>query len=155
MAINPNFSQQDVANRFEKFLEVVERRGTERMKRIGEMCIEHAREIPASIGFHDQTGNLRSSIGYAVFVNGISVHESYPQILGGTEGISKGKALASHVGAKYTQGVSLVVTAGMNYAVWVEARGKVVLTSTETLARQVVPEMMEQLITNIQKAIDS
>lgn len=121
------------------------------MQMLGEMCVTHAREIPKEIGFTDQTGNLRSSIGYMVFVDGVAVHESYE---GTPEGIKAGQDLSKKIGAKYKNGVSLVVTAGMNYAVHVEARGRDVLSSAEILAKKELPKMLDELKRNINKALE-
>ncbi len=123
------------------------------MQMLGEMCVTHARSVPASIGFTDQTGNLRSSIGYMVFVDGVAVHESFDQVQEGLEGVKTGQNLAKKWGAKYTHGVCLVVTAGMNYAIHLEAKGRDVLTSAELLAKQELPVMVAELKKNINQAI--
>ena len=102
----------------------------------------------------DQTGNLRSSIGYIVFVDGVAVGENYVPVSGGVEGVEKGKALAKKVGSTYKNGVCMVVTAGMNYAVHVEAKGRDVLTSAEHLAKQELPKILQELQTNIQRATE-
>lgn len=151
MAFVPNFSQSDIRARINKFLEVVERKQIERLQYLGEMCVTHAREIPPQIGFTDQTGNLRSSIGYTVFKNGIAVHAGYS---GTGEGMKAGQQLAEKVGAKYKAGISLVVTAGMNYAVYVEAKGRDVLSSAEILAKQELPKMLSELKRNINQALE-
>ncbi len=151
MGIDSKFNQQDIHARFEKFLKVIDKRIIQRLQYLGELCVTHARTIPASVGFNDQTGNLRSSIGYTVFKDGVSVQESYT---GTTDGVSKGKELAEKVGSKHSIGYSLVVTAGMNYALYVEATGRDVLTSAEILAKQQLPKMLEQLKANINKALE-
>lgn len=153
MGITPKFNQGIVRERFDKFIEAIERAQIKRLKYLGEMCVKHAREIPASTGFTDQTGNLRSSIGYMVFKNGVAVHEGYSQVKEGGEGIQAGKNLAMKVGAKYTEGIALVVTAGMHYAVYLEAKGRDVLTSAELFAKQELPKMVEDLKKNINRAL--
>jgi hypothetical protein len=153
MSIQPKFQPTDVRKRFERFIEEIEKKQIKRLKYLGEMCVKHAREVPASSGFTDQTGNLRSSIGYMVFKNSIAVSESYTQIKEGSEGILAGQTLAKKVGAKYTEGIALVVTAGMSYAVYLEANGRDVLTSAETLAKQELPKMVEELKKNINRAL--
>lgn len=153
MGIKANFDQGVVRKRFDKFIEAVERAQIKRLKYLGEICVKHAREVPASTGFTDQTGNLRSSIGYMIFKNGVAIHESYPQVKEGNEGVVKGQTLAKKVGAKYIEGVALVVTAGMHYAVYLEAKGRDVLTSSELLAKQELPKMVEDLKKNINRAM--
>jgi hypothetical protein len=73
------------------------------------------------------------------------VHESYEAVKSGTDGVQEGASLAKRVGAKYSKGIVLVVTAGMNYAVAVESRGQDVLTSAEILAERELPRMLESL----------
>lgn len=154
MSIQPKFQSSDVRKRFEKFIEVIEKRQILRLQYLGEMCVKHAREVPAEVGFTDQTGNLRSSIGYVIFKDGVAIHESYMQVKEGGTGVNVGLALAKRVGAKYTEGIALVVTAGMNYAIHLEAKGRDVLASAETLAKQELPNMVEELKKNINKALE-
>jgi hypothetical protein len=153
MGITPAFKQEDIAKRMDKFVDVIQKRIIQRLQYLGEMCADHARNIPATVGFMDQTGNLRSSIGYMVFRDGIAVHQGYEQVKTGGEGAIAGQTLAKKVGARYTQGVVLVVTAGMNYALYVEAKGRDVLTSAESLAKQELPRMLNELKQNINKAL--
>ena len=110
---------------------------------IGLQCITEARDHP---GYMDQTGNLRSSIGYAVVVDGHIVGmEIVEQVKDGTEGKKTAETFLARLASEHPSGISLVVVAGMNYAVYVEGRGKNVLTSAELLADRLVPQMLEQL----------
>ncbi|MBV5348830.1 hypothetical protein JZU61_04140 [bacterium] len=153
MPIEPKFNAGTIRARTDKFLEVVYKKQIERFQYLGEMCVKHAREIPAGPGFTDQTGNLRSSIGYVIFKNGVAIHSVFEQVKEGAEGVKMGQMLAEKVGAKYKQGICLVVTAGMNYAIYVEATGRDVLTSAEILAKRELPKMIEELKSNIKKAM--
>lgn len=155
MALKPSFSQADVAKRFAKFLDVIEKRQIDRLRMLGEMCITRARELPPTIGFMDQTGALRSSMGYTVFKDGVPIHDNFEQVKEGAEGLIAGKLLAQKIGEKYKgKGLVLVVVAGMNYALYVEAKGRDVLSSAELLAQQVLPRMVQELIDNISKSIE-
>lgn len=155
MAITPKFTSADVRRRFNNFIDAIERAQIKRLQRLGEMCVKHAREIPESVGFTDQTGNLRSSIGYVVFRYGVPVYQSYTQVKDGSEGVSEGLKLAKKVGSQRKDGICLVVTAGMSYAIYLEAKGRDVLTSAETLAKQELPKMVAILKSNINKAIEA
>lgn len=150
MGLTPKFTQADIRARMDKFLAVVEKRQIQRLQMLGEMCVTHAKSIPATVGFGDVTGNLRSSIGYMVFKDGVAIHVGYQGLSAGT---SAGKTLAENVSSKYPSGILLVVTAGMNYAVYVEAKGRDVLTSAENMAKQELPRMLEQLRKNINSAL--
>ena len=94
---------------------------------IGEECIRIARE---SGSYNDITGNLRSSIGYVVLVDG------KPVVTG-----------ASSLQAKFPWGVVLIVCAGMKYAAYVEAvHHKDVLTSAELKAESLAKKLLNGLI---------
>lgn len=150
MGIEPKFTKADVKARMDKFMATIEKRQIQRLQYLGEQCVTIAREN----GFYtDQTGNLRSSVGYVIFKNGIAIKYNYKEVLGGNEGVTAGMGLAEKVGAKYKNGIALVVTAGMSYAVHVESMGKDVLTSAEIHAKQQLPVMVNELKMNINKAI--
>ena len=101
---------------------------------LGELCVIEARNRPQEISWYDRSGNLRSSIGYAIIHNGkILEYSDFTQVRQGNEGVRKGKAL-------------IVVVAGMNYAEFVEAmENKNVLASAELFARKELPGMMSKL----------
>jgi hypothetical protein len=153
MGITPQFTKADVARRFDAFLGEIEKQQIKRAQLLGEMCVNHARSVPSNVGFHDITGNLRSSIGYMVFVNGTAIHSWFDQVKEGSEGAKAGEALARKVGESQ-QGVCLVVTAGMNYALYVESKGKDVITSAEHLAERELPRMLEELVNDIKRAAE-
>lgn len=151
MAIKPMFTKNDVRERFDNFLKEVEKAQIEALERLGEQCVTHARDIPADVGFADRTGNLRSSIGYVIFKDGQAIRHNYEQVLEANEGIQAGQRLAEEVGSG-TKGICLVVTAGMNYATYVEAKGRDVLASAETLAQRELPKVLQDLIDDVKLA---
>lgn len=155
MGIEPQFTRSDVEKRFKAFLDEVEKMQIEILQELGEKCVTHARNIaPDNNGFNDQTGNLRSSIGYMVFHNGTAIHSFYEQVKDGSVGVEAGEALAQKIGSENPQGICLVVTAGMNYALYVEAKGRDVLSSAEHLAERELPRMLEELIKDIKRATE-
>lgn len=152
--------KNDISARFRQFRKAIVEKQIERLQRLGEMCVTQARGVPPSVGFHDQTGNLRSSIGYMVFVDGVPVYQlTFEQVSpqaahkdGVTyDGGKKGEAYCREIGEN-TTGVCLVVVAGMDYATYVESKGRDVLTSAEHLAEQELPKQLAELIENIKKA---
>lgn len=153
MGIEAQFTKEEVQERFDAFLGQIQKQQIKRLQMLGEMCVNHARSIPKEQGFEDQTGNLRSSIGYALFVDGAAVHSSYQEVKGGAIGAKAGQELATEIGEK-TNGICLVVTAGMNYAIHLEAKGKDVIASAEQLAERELPRMLEKLIDNIKKTAE-
>lgn len=155
MGVTANFTKADVKKRIDAFLDVVERQQIKTLQQLGEMCLIEARN---NKGYMMQTGALLSSTGYQVFVDGVAIHSQFDAASGAeseaaARGIKTGQTIAEQIG-KETKGVALVVVAGMNYATYVEARGKNVLTSAEHLAERELPKMLEKLITNIKRAAE-
>ena len=153
MGIEAQFTKEEVQERFDAFLGQIQELQINRLQKLGEMCVSHARSIPKEQGFEDQTGNLRSSIGYAVFVDGVAIHSFYNEVNGGAVGAKAGQELSAKIGER-TNGVCLVVTAGMNYALYVESRGRDVIASAEQLAERELPRMLEKLIDKIKRATE-
>lgn len=149
MAIKPSFKISDIQKRFEAFANAIEAEQIKSLEMLGEMCVTHAKELPPEIGFGDITANLRSSMGYGIFKDGIAIRYSYEQVKQGEQGVEVGRQLAEDIG-RTTEGLALVVTAGMNYAIHVEAKGRDVLTSAELMAKRELPNIIEKLIKNIQ-----
>lgn len=110
---------------------------------VGESCVIEARNGGT---YKDQTGNLRSSIGYVVLDDGrVCLKGGFQKTKQGGNGASEGDKFMSQLIAKNKKGIILIVVAGMNYAACVEAKGYNVITSAELLAKQLVPQMMQQL----------
>ena len=179
MPIRPNFTFEEILQRFDNFHYAVEAAQVEMMQYLGEKCIIEAR---TNHTYKDQTGALTSSIGYMVFKNGIAIRENFekqsplkysPDFTwkvrkdGSSslkeplkakeatpeEGLEKGKDLAKKIGAEHSEGLVLIVVAGMHYALYVEAKGYNVLASAEHLAEQEFPRMAKQLKADIKNAL--
>ncbi|MCL4482180.1 MAG: hypothetical protein M1445_06120 [Bacteroidetes bacterium] len=116
-----------------------------RLNYIGVACVNKARNDGT---YEDQTGNLRSSIGYVIVRDGVIVDASdfYAGKDGATTfGAASGEAYIKRLAAGYPHGIVLIIVAGMNYASYVEALNYDVLTSAELLAEQLVPKLLKQL----------
>lgn len=110
---------------------------------VGEQVLNAAR---LTNSYKDQTGNLRSSIGYVVAVDGEIVQmSSFDTVKEGREGSRVGKEYAMQLVRDFPHGIVLIVVAGMNYASYVSAKGYDVLDSSELLADKLVPQMLQQL----------
>ena len=118
---------------------------------LGEMCVIEAKNRPQESSWFDQSGNLRSSIGYVIVKDGkIVKYSEFNQVKHGSDGVKEGKDLAQELAKQFTSGYALIVVAGMNYAELVEAmESKNVLASAELFARQEMPKMMAKLKTQI------
>ena len=110
---------------------------------IGETVLNRARSTNS---YKDRTGNLRSSIGYVITVDGRIIHSSSFQT------VKQGKDGSSN-GAAYVKSLARKIPAGdlPYYRGWYELRflcvrkGLDVLDSSELLAERLVPQMLKQL----------
>lgn len=118
------------------------------LSKLGDECIVRIRDRSAKESWIDRTGNLRSSIGFAVYEQGKKFMEStFSQVLSGAEGSSKGKKMIDGLAKEYAKVYALVVVAGMEYAAEVEAlESKDVLSSTKIWATSVVEKRIKTAI---------
>lgn len=110
---------------------------------VGERCLNTARQTNS---YKDQTGNLRSSLGYVIAIDGKIVHNSTFEIVkDGGDGKKSGIQFAKEIVRQFPEGIVLVVVAGMHYAQYVSATGRDVIDSAELLADKLVPQILKQL----------
>lgn len=113
------------------------------LRYIGETCINMARNGRT---YHDITGNLRSSIGYIIMIDGrVDTMSAFEVIKNGAKGASDGKKFIKELMRKFPKGVILIVAAGMEYATYVEAKGLDVLTSSQLWAEQEAEHILLKL----------
>lgn len=118
------------------------------MKVAGEDAVNEARSYAKQNDWQDVTGNLRSSIGYVITLNGSIVGQDFEKVQGPQPATKDGKKIGYDLAidiAKALPEIALVIVAGMNYAVTVESRGRNVLTSAEIKAKL----KLNQLLKNI------
>ena len=75
---------------------------------------------PHQPNYIDWTNNLRSSIGYILYYNGI---EHKKLFMGTQEGMKAGEEAARKVASGNPNGIFACIVAGMNYALFVESKG--------------------------------
>lgn len=133
--------------------ERVERLTIRALSKLGEQCVTKIRDRAGDKSWYDQTGNLRSSVGYVIAHNkNIIQYSTFNQVKQGSEGVKTGKDLAKELAKSYSNNYVLIVVAGMNYAEFVEAMdNKDVLSSTELWVKEQVPLMLEKLKRQIAK----
>lgn len=122
MSLIPLFSESDVRRWLDIFQERAEEKLLVTLRYAGEHFVKFARESGKYI---DHTGNLRSSIGYVIVMNGEIIDSDF-QVSGkgGTDkhtGKEKGEKLARVIAMIHNEGMVLIGVAGMEYAVYVEA----------------------------------
>ena len=100
--------------------------------------------------YKDQTNNLRSSIGFVLYDRGELVTENFSIAGMGTEGdgakgIVEGKRIAEEAANIYPESLIGVIVAGMEYALYVEAKGYDVLTGSCLQAKQILEKYIKVL----------
>ena len=138
----PKFSTKQLEAQLISWAAKNERKFITALSYIGEEFVNKARSINTYL---DDTGNLRSSIGYVIAKNGIVIKRNYEQVGDGNEGVAEGLNLADEVAAQYPTATIVIVTAGMNYALPLESMGLDVLTGSIPSERQVL-ESFHQMI---------
>lgn len=138
------FNDDDIEGQLNEQINILMKRMVTMLAAAGEMFVKYARE---SGNYHDQTGNLRSSIGYVLFLDKNIIAQN---ILDSTdkEGPKKAKQLAIEVASDYT-GFLLVGLAGMNYAASVEARGYDVVTGASYQCERWLRESIQSVLSKI------
>ena len=136
MGIKCSMSQKELDNLLMQIAEIIHNEIFNTLAYLGEQCTTKIRDRSASESWIDHTGNLRSSIGYAIFEHGKKkIESSFESVLSGSTGSAKGKAYVDSLASIYSQTYALVVVAGMEYADYVEAiDSKDVLASTQVWA---------------------
>jgi hypothetical protein len=129
MPLIPGFSQGDVDGRIDRFTVSIEQRIIWTLAMVGENFVNDARNTRT---YKDQTGNLRSSIGYIIARDGNIIQEN---VEGKAEGKSQAKKIAEEVLKENNKGFVLIVIAGMEYAAAVESKGYDVITGSVPAAK--------------------
>lgn len=134
-----------MTEKIEKLEEAIE---FEFIQVLGPATTTHAKSYST---FKDQTGNLRSSIGFILAKNGAVIDEGgFKQVNGPEgntgEGLRKGRAYAEELARSSGRGYVLIVVAGMNYAGYVEAKGYNVLTESGTYLESQVNKMINRIL---------
>lgn len=122
---------------------------------LGQECVSRIRRRGQSESWIDRTGNLRSSIGSAVYEDGKKkLSTAFESVFGGQEGAEAGKRMIDALAKEYSQTYAMVVVAGMDYASYVEnMNGKDVLASTRLWAESVIGERIEDALHNAEEII--
>lgn len=145
--LTPLWNDRDLERWFDIFVERTEEKTYQLLARAGEVFVKYARDKGR---YQNQTGNLRSSIGYIIVRDSEILTENFEPSDKGTDritGLGKARQLATQVGSNHPAGWQLICVAGMNYAASVEAMGKDVITCAVTA-------MEEDLRKQIQKVFD-
>lgn len=125
-----------------------------RIQRIGEQFVTNARDNGS---YTDRTGNLRSSIGYVILVDGKQLSENFEYFPPGDRtkkpkgksGQSKAKEVIKEIKTNFPRGIVLICVAGMEYAAAVESRGYDVITASSDLAENALKEAIKTIAAKV------
>lgn len=119
------------------------------LKTAGEKAVRQIRAKSEGINgrdWTDQTGNLRSSVGFGVIAHGkLETAGGFYLSKSGQEGIAGGRKYLDELVKRYKNGYTLIVVAGMEYATYVSDRGYDVLDSGEAIAQQMIDMLIKSL----------
>lgn len=122
MGIRRATKDLSIADYFISFNRIIEEEIRRSLAYLGEESVKKARDRSSEESWKDQTGNLRSSVGYAIYEYGKKTIESaFRQVKDGAEGVSEGRKMVEELAKQYSDTYALVVVAAMNYADYVEA----------------------------------
>ncbi len=115
-----------------------------RVAYIGENAVNIARQIgKPTKEYTDQTGNLRSSIGYVIVSDGNVVQRgNLEQVKDGAEGVQSAISYLEQLAAETPKDTVLIIVAGMEYAKYLQQRGYDVLDSAEMYASRELPKQL-------------
>jgi len=141
MGLTPLFSQATIVADLQKFAREQESKFIEALAFIGETFVNEARQIRT---YQDETGNLRSSIGYSIVKNGKAVSL---KIQGTSEGKNEATDFVNRKISELEQkGIYLIVFAGMEYALYVEAKGYDVISGSRPSRSEVLNTFKDLLL---------
>jgi hypothetical protein len=156
MAIEQTTPQDAINAYLQQVADVITQEMDNALMKLGEECVARIRDRgPES--WIDQTGNLRSSIGYAVYDHAEEVVTSaFPAVLNGSDGSRIGADFVRSLAQKYANTYALVVVAGMSYAEYVEAmKNKDVLASTKLWAEQQISSKLQMAMAKAEKKLNA
>ncbi|MNK30203.1 hypothetical protein D3C87_486180 [compost metagenome] len=115
------------------------------LSKAGKEFVRLARGKRASEGgFNDVTGNLRSSIAFAVIYRGKIMASDYASN-GTAEGKNQAKRLISEMKSQFSEGYALLAVAGMDYATKVESKGKDVISGSSLIVEEMLRTAIDRL----------
>ncbi|MFD2961018.1 MULTISPECIES: hypothetical protein [Olivibacter] len=146
--LKAKFTNADIKKRAKEIIEANHRYIHTSLDAVGLQFIIDARsKTPDQGGFNDDTGNLRSSIGYLIAFNGKVIGSKFDGQK--SEGRTKGKEAAEKVTNEHPVGWAIIFVAGMEYASYVEGYGYDVITGSAIKISANVKDMLDRLASSV------
>ena len=145
LRLTPQFSEKDIRKFIESKIKIIEDVVFDQLVDAGEQFVADARSVDT---YTDRTSNLRGSIGYVIYKDGIEVFGNFE---GTIEGQETSKRFIQKIVGENNKGYALIVVAGMEYGAAVESKGFDVLTGSGQLADENVKSAFNRLKTQLAK----
>ena len=124
-----------------------------RLSQLAEEAVTYSKN---NKGYQDRTANLKNSISFALYLDGVEITSQVGKIPKADEA-EGGKEAVQSVLNQYVQkegviapkGYSLIVIAGMNYGKYVEDKGYNVLYLTQNYLREELKKVINGIINDI------
>lgn len=129
------FIVRKVAKIAEKAVNLQRERGDE-YRGMSAKQIKEKRKEPHTPNYIDDSGNLRQSIGYMIALDGNPIAQDLQ--------MDESRKLAQQALQGKTNGITLILTAGMEYACYVSRLGYDVLDSAEIFCKEQLNKMLEK-----------
>lgn len=141
-------TSQNIERSFESYLErevvpAAEDDAVEKLAEIGKYGFEIAFEHGE---YADQTGYLRSSIGWGVSKYGVLVRTGGFRKVKDGGGEDAGRRLLEQLAADFPDEICLFVVAGAKYAMYVEAKGFDVITFSKLQCERLANELFKMAL---------
>ncbi|MCM1219099.1 MAG: hypothetical protein NC548_31845 [Lachnospiraceae bacterium] len=159
MATNETSSPRKIKEYLLRCIDIADQYTYQALAKLAEECVNRIRDRSAEDSWIDHTGNLRSSIGYVIIRNGVPINKGGFRSTqapdgNGADGQTKGQNYATSLATQFSSSpFALIVVAGMEYAMYVEAHdNKDVLASTHAWALSEWPNRAKRLKKAIEDA---
>lgn len=145
-------SQRAINQYFTDVIEIINEEVRNTLTYLCEQSVKRIRDRSSEESWIDDTGNLRSSIGYAIYEYGrTTVESAFPVVREGTEGAQRGREYIQDLAGLFATAYAAVVVAAMEYAEYVEAKKtKDVLASTHQWAKEKFESYMQRAVEKAQ-----
>lgn len=124
-----------------------------RLSQLAEEAVTYSKD---NKGYQDRTANLKNSISFALYLDGVEVTSQIGKIPkadeaeGGQEAVQAALSqYAQKEGVIAQKGYSLIIVAGMSYGKYVEDKGYNVLYLTRYFLRDEMKKILEEVIETI------
>jgi hypothetical protein len=110
-------------------------------------CLEVVEQAKSLDTYQDQTNQLRSSIGYQIYNQGVLVTEYFQASgkgdgSGSAKGVARGKTVAAEAARQYPDDVVGVIVAGAHYALYVESKGYDVISGPASQLKEITSKYL-------------